>query len=160
MSSPITKQARIDALVDAFRVNGNLDRAFDNLAAARLGVNLTDLHCLNIIESRGGVTAGELATEAGLSSGAITGVIDRLERVGYAERERDANDRRRVAITVTPAFYAAAADIWGPVKHDWDTTLAAAFTGAELDVAMAFLAATEDVTRRHLARLGGDTRAR
>src|SRR4051795_13043969 len=160
MSSRITKQARIDALVGAFRVNGNLDRAFDNLAAARLGVNLTDLHCLNIIESRGGVTAGDLATEAGLSSGAVTGVIDRLERVGYAERERDANDRRRVAITVTPAFYAAAADIWGAVKHDWDTTLASAFTGAELDVAMAFLAATEDITRRHLARLGGDTSAR
>src|SRR4051812_44600810 len=136
MSSPITKQARIDALVDAFRVNGNLDRAFDNLAAQRLGVNLTDLHCLNIIESRGGVTAGELATEAGLTSGAITGVIDRLERVGYAERERDANDRRRVAITVTPAFYAAAADIWGPVKQDWDATLAAGFNAAELDVAL------------------------
>lgn len=155
MSSPITKQARIDALVDAFRVNGNLDRAFDNLAAQRLGVNLTDLHCLNIIESRGGVTAGELATEAGLTSGAITGVIDRLERVGYAQRERDANDRRRVAITVTPAFYAAAGDIWGPVKQDWDATLAAGFTAAELDVALAFLAATEDVARRHLARLGG-----
>jgi DNA-binding MarR family transcriptional regulator len=153
MSSRMTKQARIDALVDAFRVNGNLDRAFDNLAAQRLGVNLTDLHCLNIIESRGGVTAGELAAEAGLTTGAITGVIDRLEGAGYAQRERDANDRRRVAITVTPAFYAAAADIWGPVKQDWDETLAARFTGPDLDVVMAFLAATDDVARRHLARL-------
>jgi DNA-binding MarR family transcriptional regulator len=153
MSSRPTKQTKIDALVTAFRVNGNHDRAFDHLAARRLGVNLTDLHCLNIIESRGGVTAGELAAEAGLTSGAITGVIDRLERAGFATRERDPDDRRRVAISVTPAFYAAAADIWGPVKQDWDTTLAARFTGAELDVVMAFLAATDDVARRHLARL-------
>jgi DNA-binding MarR family transcriptional regulator len=153
MSSRPTKQSRIDALVTAFRVNGNLDRAFDNLAAQRLGVNETDLLCLNVIESRGGVTAGELAAEAGLTSGAITGVVDRLERAGYARRERDPDDRRRVAITVTPAFYEAAAGIWGPVKADWDTTLAARFTAAELDVVMAFLEATDDVARRHLARL-------
>jgi DNA-binding MarR family transcriptional regulator len=153
MSSRPTKQSKIDALVTAFRVNGNLDRAFDNLAAQRLGVNLTDLLCLNVIESRGGVTAGELAAESGLTSGAITGVVDRLERAGYAQRTRDPADRRRVAIAVTPAFYEAAAGIWGPVKEDWDTTLAARFTAAELDVVMAFLEATDDVTRRHLARL-------
>ncbi|HEY6762085.1 MAG TPA: MarR family transcriptional regulator [Baekduia sp.] len=154
MSSRTTKQTKIDALVNAFRVSGNLDRAFDALAAQELGVNQTDLHCLNIVESRGGVTAGALATEAGLTTGAITGVIDRLERAGYVRRERDAEDRRRVAIVVTPEFYAAAGGIWGPVKEDWDTTLAARFTGAELDVVTAFLAATEELTRRHLARLG------
>ena len=156
MSSPGTKQAKIDAVVTAFRDSGNHDRAFDNLAAQRLGVNLTDLHCLSIIESRGGVTAGELAAEAGLTSGAITGVVDRLERAGYARRERDSDDRRRVAITVTPAFYQATAGIWGPVKEDWDTTLAARFTGAELDVVAAFLEAADDIARRHLARLAGD----
>jgi DNA-binding MarR family transcriptional regulator len=155
MSSRITKQARIDALVDAFRANGNLDRAFDHLAAQRLGVNPTDLLCLNVIERRGGLTAGELAGEAGLTSGAITGVIDRLERAGYAARERHPGDRRRVTIAVTPAFHAAAGGIWGPLKHDWDTTLAARFTGAELDIAQAFLAATEDIARRHVERLAG-----
>lgn len=157
MSSARTpKQTKIDALVDAFRLNGNLDRAFDNLAARRLGVNLTDLQCLSVIQSRGGVTAGELATEAGLTSGAITGVIDRLERIGYAERRRDPGDRRRVTLTVTPKFYAAAESIWRPVKEDWDADLAARFTGAQLDVVMAFLAATNDVARRHLARLAED----
>src|SRR5882762_8719381 len=108
MSSRPTKQTKIDELVDAFRVSGNQDRAFDNLAAQRLGVNLTDLHCLNVIERRGSVTAGELAADAGLTSGAITGVVDRLERAGYARRERDPDDRRRVGVAVTPAFHAAA----------------------------------------------------
>jgi DNA-binding MarR family transcriptional regulator len=157
MSSARTpKQTKIDALVDAFRLNGNLDRAFDNLAARRLGVNLTDLHCLSIVQSRDGVTAGELATEAGLTSGAITGVIDRLERSGYAEGRRDPDDRRRVTITVTPKFYAAADAIWRPVKEDWDAGLAARFTGAQLDVVMDVLTATNDVARRHLERLAQD----
>jgi DNA-binding MarR family transcriptional regulator len=155
MSSPkrSPKQSTIDALVDAFRVNGNLDRAFDNLAAQRLGVNLTDLQCLSVIQSRGGVTAGELAAEAGLTSGAITGVVDRLERAGYATRERDAEDRRRVTIVVTDAFYAAAEPIWAPAKQDWDATLAARFTTAELELALRLVEATNEVARRQLARL-------
>jgi DNA-binding MarR family transcriptional regulator len=57
---------------------------------------------LNIVESRGGLTAGELATAAGLTTGAITGVIDRLERAGYARRVRDSRDRRKISLEVTP----------------------------------------------------------
>ena len=68
--------------------------AFDALAARRLGVNTTDLHCLNILESRSGLTAGELALEAGLTSGAVTGVVDRLERAGYARRTADPRFQR------------------------------------------------------------------
>jgi DNA-binding MarR family transcriptional regulator len=157
MSSPRpTKQKKIDQLVDAFRHSGNLDRAFDTLAARRLGVNLTDLDCLNVIERRGSVTAGELAADAGLTSGAITGVIDRLEGAGFARRERDPADRRRVTVAVTPAFYAAAGGIWGPVKQDWDTTIAARFTGEQLDVIVAFLQTAGAITRRHVERVEGE----
>ena len=107
-----------------------------------------------MIERRGSVTAGELATEAGLTTGAITGVIDRLERAGYARRERDAADRRRVTVAVTPAFYAAAADVWGPVKQDWDRTMAGRFTGEQLDLIVAFLDAAGAITERHVERVG------
>src|SRR5215211_2426074 len=72
------KKELIDELVSEFRTSGNQDSAFDNLAAERLGVNRTDLHCLNTIENAGGLTAGELARETGLTTGAVTGVIDRL----------------------------------------------------------------------------------
>jgi len=58
-----SKAQLVDALIAAFRANGNQDDAFDNLAAKRLGVNRTDLHCLNTIENAGGLTAGRLATE-------------------------------------------------------------------------------------------------
>jgi DNA-binding MarR family transcriptional regulator len=153
MATRPTKQTKIDELVDAFRISGNQDRAFDNLAAQRLGVNLTDLHCLNIIERRGGLTAGELAAEAGLTTGAITGVIDRLEHAGYARRERDPGDRRKVSVSVTPDFYAAAGKLWGPLKQDWDTVLARRFTSDELDAVIEFLRTTNEVTGRHMERV-------
>src|SRR6188472_999459 len=102
------KRQLIKELITAFRASGNQDSAFDNLAAERLGVNRTDLHCLNAIENSGGLTAGRLASEVGLTTGAVTGVIDRLERAGFARRVPDPDDRRRVKLEVTPEFYARA----------------------------------------------------
>jgi DNA-binding MarR family transcriptional regulator len=142
----------IDELVGEFRISGNLDSAFDNLAAERLGVNRTDLHCLNIIENAGGLTAGELAAEAGLTTGAVTGVIDRLERAGFARRVPDPDDRRRVKLEVTPKFYARADRIWGPLKADWDSRLDR-YTTADLERVIEFLRATSELTREHLERV-------
>ncbi len=148
-----SKANKVTALISAFRTSGNLDRAFDNRAAEALGVNLTDLHCLNIVENRGGVTAGALAAEAGLTSGAVTGVVDRLERAGYARRVRDATDRRRVQIEVTDHFYARADEIWRPVAAEWHAALRRRFTGDELDLITEFLDATNELTRRHVERI-------
>src|SRR5881275_1231482 len=99
MSRP--KDELIDELVREFRTSGNQDDAFDHLAAQRLGVNETDLHCLNIVENAGGITAGKLAVLSGLTTGAVTGVVDRLEHRGFARRVKDPQDRRRVRIEVT-----------------------------------------------------------
>jgi DNA-binding MarR family transcriptional regulator len=147
------KRELIDELVSQFRMSGNQDSAFDGVAAERLGVNRTDLHCLNIIENRGGLTAGELAAEAGLTTGAVTGVIDRLERVGYARRVPDPADRRRVKVEVTRRFYARADRIWGPVKADWESTLGDRFTAEQLERAIDFLRITNEIGHRHLERL-------
>jgi DNA-binding MarR family transcriptional regulator len=147
-----TKADKIAALIAAFRTSGNLDRAFDNRAAEALGVNRTDLHCLNIVENRDGMTAGALAAEAGLTTGAVTGVIDRLERAGYARRVPDPVDRRRVRIKVTDHFYARADEIWHPVATEWHAQLARRFTGDQLDLITEFLDATNDLTRRQLER--------
>jgi DNA-binding MarR family transcriptional regulator len=148
-----TAQATIDTLLHEFRTSGNLDNAFDALAARSLGVNGTDLHCLNIIESRSGLSAGELALDAGLTSGAVTGVVDRLERAGYVRRVADPADRRKVKVEVTPAFYERAEQIWSPLKQSWDDLLARRFTTAQLEDVIAFLRATNQLTRSHLERL-------
>lgn len=147
-----SKAELVEELISEFRVSGNQDDAFDNLAAKRLGVNETDLHCLNIIENGGGVTAGELAVQAGLTTGAVTGIVDRLERAGYARRVPDPDDRRRVKLEVTPRFYRRAAGIWGPMAADWERTLSR-LSAAELERIIAFLRATNEVGRRHMKRL-------
>ena len=155
MSRGSAKQELIGELISEFRAGGNLDRAFDNRAAERLGVNDTDLHCLNIVERAGGLTAGELATEAGLTTGAVTGVVDRLERAGYARRVPDPDDRRRVKVEVTDGFYDRAREIWGPVAAEWEADLGRRFTAAELELVTDFLRASNELTRRHLERISG-----
>jgi DNA-binding MarR family transcriptional regulator len=147
------KKELIKELIGEFRISGNQDSAFDNLAAERLGLNRTDLHCINIIENSGGLTAGELADEAGLTTGAVTGVIDRLERAGYARRVPDPADRRRVKLEVTPSFYARADKIWGPMAADWESRLSRRFTAEELELVTEFLRATNALGRKHLDRL-------
>ena len=157
MSNESGKQARIDALLFEFRTSGNLDSAFDAFAARKLGVNRTDLHCLNILESRTGLTAGELAVEAGLTSGAVTGVVDRLERAGYVRRAADPGDRRKVKIEFTAAFYEMADEIWSPLKRQWDEVLARRFTAHQLEQVITFLRVTNDFTRTHIERLRDST---
>jgi DNA-binding MarR family transcriptional regulator len=71
---------------------------FHNAVAERLGLNLTDHKCLDYILRHGNLTAGQLSRATGLTSGAITGVIDRLEKAGYVRREPDARDRRKVIV--------------------------------------------------------------
>src|SRR5688572_12349439 len=133
MSRKGPKQKRVGELIELFRAAGSQDGAFDTLAAQRLGVNRTDLECLTIIERRGGASAGEIAAESGLTTGAVTGVIDRLERAGYAARAPDPSDRRRVLVAVTPEFRERAGEIWGPMAADWQKLVAERFTAAELD---------------------------
>ncbi len=75
---------------------------FSTAVSSRLGINSSDLECLDIVNLSGAATAGQLATITGLTTGAITGVIDRLEKAGFVRRRRDPNDRRRVIIEALP----------------------------------------------------------
>jgi DNA-binding MarR family transcriptional regulator len=65
-------------------------------------VNRTDHRVLELLNRHGPMAAGDLAEEAGLTTGAVTAVVDRLEKLGYAQRVRDTVDRRRVVIEQTP----------------------------------------------------------
>src|SRR4051794_10874814 len=86
--------------------------------AERSGMNLTDLHCINILTLAGPIAAGRLAEEMGLTTGAITGVVNRLERAGYVRREKDPADARRVVIRpVVEALERAGAVYPGPQEE-------------------------------------------
>ncbi len=71
---------------------------FHAAVADHMGVNVTDVKCYSILRQTGPITAGELGERVGLTTGAITGVIDRLEQAGLVQRTRDAQDRRRVVL--------------------------------------------------------------
>jgi DNA-binding MarR family transcriptional regulator len=74
---------------------------FDERVGEFLGINRTDGRCLDIIGRVGRISAGQLAIEAGLTTGAVTAVIDRLEAAGYVQRARDPLDRRKIWVECT-----------------------------------------------------------
>lgn len=72
--------------------------------ASRLGLNVTDTRCFELMSrySKEPLTAGHLARATGLTTGAVTGILDRLEKAGLVERFRDASDRRKVFVRPRP----------------------------------------------------------
>src|SRR5262245_46072993 len=99
MSRGVAERAELlAALVGEFRQLSAATIVFHQAVADRLGMNVTDHKCADILERNGPMTAGDLASRTGLTTGAITGVIDRLERAGFVRRAEDPGDRRRVII--------------------------------------------------------------
>jgi DNA-binding MarR family transcriptional regulator len=137
----------------AIRKTGSLMQLMSQAAADRIGINATDLNCLNILSFSGQMTAGELARATGLSTASITGVVDRLEEAGYVRRERDPRDRRRVVIRlVLEAALRDVASVFLPMMRDWQE-MAARYSDDELRLIMGFYDRMEEVLRGHLIRL-------
>ena len=152
MSRGSRKHHLIAELGEQFRISGIQDIAFDDATADRLGINRTDLNCIDIIERHGGITAGELAAEAGLTTGAVTAVIDRLERAGYARRVRDDEDRRRIKVEVTPRLEQLAGALYGPMMEEWQAMMNRATT-EQLRLMVDFMREANEVKPRHIERL-------
>ena len=130
----------------------NAQDAFDSVALARLGINRTDGRAVDVIERHGRITAGDLAAEAGLSSGATTTLIDRLEAAGYVRRVRDPADRRRVLVELTDEARRRAGEIWGPIAAEAAEGMAG-YTDAELLFIRQYLQDAQAFLARHQARV-------
>ena len=114
----VRAESREDVLsevAEELRLSGVTNDIADQVVADYLGLNRTDTRCLDIIERLDGVSAGRLASEAGLSTGAVTTVLDRLERAGYARRVQDPGDRRRVLVELTPAARRELQELYAPL---------------------------------------------
>ena len=105
----------LSEVAEELRLSGVTNDIADQVVADYLGLNRTDTRCLDIIERLDGVSAGRLASEAGLSTGAVTTVLDRLERAGYARRVQDPGDRRRVLVELTPAARRELQELYAPL---------------------------------------------
>ncbi len=82
-----------------------LDRSLDLLdegVATSFGITRSDLRAMELVSGDGRLTAGQLAHGLGVTTGAVTGLIDRMERIGYFRRQDDPRDRRKVRVVLTP----------------------------------------------------------
>ena len=141
------------AFATAMRRTGSLMQLMGQAAADRIGINSTDLNCLNILSFSGHMTAGELAKATGLTTASITGVIDRLEEAGFVRRERDPHDRRRVVVRLSLVKAVnEVASVFAPMLRDW-RDMAARYSDDELRLIVDFYGRVEQVFRKHLIRL-------
>jgi len=141
------------AFAAAMRRTGSLMQLMGQAAADRIGINSTDLNCLNILSFSGHMTAGELARATGLTTASITGVVDRLEEAGFVTRERDPHDRRRVVVQIN--LNRAMKDVgtvFAPMLRSW-REMAARYSDDELRLIVDFYGRVEQVFRKHLIRL-------
>jgi len=91
---------------------------FDEGLAKKLKLSRTDLRCLDLIGRLGPLTAGRLAEESGLTTGAVTFILDRLEEAGMVTRRRDTEDRRRVWVEIVPDAQQRLRDLQQPVADE------------------------------------------
>src|SRR5215470_1675411 len=117
-------------------------------------MNATDLQVIDILEITGPATAGQLAELAGLTTGAITGMIDRLETSGLVRRESDPNDGRRVLVRLSPNETAMKeiGPLFDSIGHKWDES-ASKFDDQQLAFLIDFLKGSNSTTKEEISRL-------
>lgn len=145
---PPQRVARLIGLEQAVRQTTGQTSMMSEAISRRFGLSSSDLECLDLVCAHGELTAGQLADSSGLSTGAITGVIDRLERAGYVSRERDPEDRRRVVVAVQPLADEQIGPCYEQLQQDFFRLCS--------DYSDEQLAMLEDFFRR-CSRLGAET---
>lgn len=153
MSSRRGSRKELVATLDAaMREVSGLGVLYSQAVAGRLGINSTDLECLGHVASEGPLAAGALAEATGLTTGAITGVIDRLERAGFVQREADPSDRRKVMVRALPAAREEVEPLFGPMQRAAATALSS-YRVEELTLLVDFLARLREVGLAAMAEL-------
>lgn len=145
------RQELIDTLSTAVRAYQRSTDALDDAVAGRFGINRTDLRCLDWLFD-GPVTAGHLADATGLSSAAMTALLDRLEAKGLVRRVRATTDRRKVLVEVTGLSRQIASQLYGPLVAE-GAALLEAHTEVELELLAEYFAKTRALTDNHCARI-------
>jgi DNA-binding MarR family transcriptional regulator len=137
VSRPNARAALLQELEEAMRRSSAQGVLFGQTVANVAGISGSDLECLDFLNLEGRVTAGRLAEVTGLTTGAITGVVDRLEKAGFVRRERDEADRRKVFIVTVPENVAEIGRFYVPMQTAmqklWGT-----YSDAELKLLLRF----------------------
>ncbi len=147
------RQTLITEAGNAMQAYQRSTQAFDDAVGRALGLNPTDLRCLDWLFD-GPRSAGELSHGTGLSSAATTTLIDRLERKGFVQRVRDPADRRRVLVGMTPQGRERVYRYYGPIVKE-GSALFADVADEQVAQMRDWLVAARELTDRHRQRIGG-----
>ena len=138
LSRAKARAALMQELEHAVRKSSALGVIFGQTVANSVGVSSSDLECLDVLKIEGRVTAGRLAELTGLTTGAITGLVDRMEKAGFVRRERDEEDRRKVYIAIVPEALGKVGRFYEPlqkaVTKNWE-----GYSDAELKLILRFM---------------------
>ncbi|MEU7893390.1 MarR family transcriptional regulator [Nonomuraea sp. NPDC049152] len=125
--------------------------AYDEAAAAVLGVNRTDLRCLELLSKHGELTPSRLGPALGLATGSVTAMLDRLQRLGYLTRSPDPTDRRKALIRLTDTAREKTWELYGPFVTE-GPALMREYSTAELELLAGFLRRSRLLYQRQLQR--------
>lgn len=157
MSSDSAKRAELlRQLEQAVRQMSTQSVLFSQAVADRLGMSPSDLESLEILSWAGPITAGRLAELTGLTTGAITGIVDRLERAGFVRREQDPQDRRRVVLhLVLPEVERRIGSLHVSIQRA-NAEMAARYSDQELALILDFAARATQMAQQETAKLRAD----
>lgn len=150
MSSP--NESDVNAVLHELARASSQRALFTQAVASQLGLSASDLECLELLEDAGWATAGQLAEVTGLTSGAITGLVDRLAQAGYVTRGPDLADRRRVIVRPVPERLVQIHKIEAPLRHALSAWLAGV-SSDQLELLRDFERRVYQITQQHTLRL-------
>jgi DNA-binding MarR family transcriptional regulator len=142
-----------EILGELTRRNSTATVLFHHAVAERLGLGPSDHKCLDLVGERGPITAAELAALTGLSTGAVTGVVGRLLRAGFVDREPDPRDGRKQMLTTTAAARRRIGELFAEITDDSFDALLDGFDEAQLTAIAEFVRRATAFTHRRTALL-------
>jgi DNA-binding MarR family transcriptional regulator len=150
---------RREALIARMQVLGEMASTetalFHQVAAARVGLGITDMKALSALMQEGPMTAGQLTKRLSLTTGAVTSVIDRLERQRLVQRMPDPNDRRKVIVAVNQQTLASGDNIYLSMGAAFSALLDT-YTTEQLEFLVRFYQAQIELTKREIAKLAAE----
>jgi DNA-binding MarR family transcriptional regulator len=150
---PSARARTLAELDREIRLMGARSVMLSQAVASRLGLSPADLETLDLLSTNGPLTAGRLAELTGLTTGAITGMVDRLEEAGLVRRERDTEDRRRVIVHLVPDRARAIARLYEPLARAM-AELNGRYTTEQLALMLDYTRRGNAIALEHIERLG------
>ncbi len=152
MSSGVPRDELVAAVLRAVRAESGQAVLFSQAVAERVGLAVTDVECLDILQEERRATVGRLAELTGLSTGAATRMVDRLEQAGYVNRVADPADRRRVLVEPGPSLSTKFGNLHASIAKA-QLEVIESYDDAQLATLIDFLERTREVARVETLRM-------